>query len=105
VNYFRQVAVVFGVAWNGRKYSIKSGVSPARVHPRGAGNREAASISSTPDRSDFRAIGRVHRAVGPPHRRPALRDRRRVEAIGIDRRSARQGTASSPSSTPKARWF
>src|SRR6187431_2222922 len=24
VNYFRQVAVVFGVAWNGRKYSIKS---------------------------------------------------------------------------------
>src|SRR6186713_2233177 len=23
INYFRQVAVVFGVAWNGRKYSIK----------------------------------------------------------------------------------
>src|ERR1700756_3212087 len=27
VNYFKQVSVVFGAAWNGRKYSIKSGTA------------------------------------------------------------------------------
>src|SRR5689334_779633 len=58
VNYFKQVSVVFGAAWNGRKYSIKSAtalrafirVSPDVVRRL---NQEHA------DRTDFRAIGRV----------------------------------------------
>ena len=48
VNYFKQIALVFGGAWNGRKYSIKIGVGAARVHPRRAGRRSAGSIRSTP---------------------------------------------------------
>jgi len=58
VNYFKQIALVFGGAWNGRKYSIRS--APAL----------RAFIRVTPDvlrrldqehaeRTDFRAIGRV----------------------------------------------
>ena len=79
VNYFKQIALVFGGAWNGRKYSIKSRAGAARVHPRRAGRRP-------PARSGARRSRRLPRhrprdcAVGPPHRRPAVRDRRRVEA-------------------------
>ena len=58
VNYFKQIALVFGGAWNGRKYSIRT--APAL----------RAFIRVTPDvvrrldqehaeRTDFRAIGRV----------------------------------------------
>ena len=42
VNYFKQIALVFGGAWNGRKYSIQIGVGAARLHPRRAGRRPAA---------------------------------------------------------------
>ena len=92
VNYFKQIALVFGGAWNGRKYSIRSGVGAARVHPRRARRHP-------PPRSGARRSRRLprhrprHRAVGPPHRRSALRDRGRVEAQRDDRRFAGQGTA------------
>ena len=92
VNYFRQVAVVFGAAWNGRKYSITIGDGAARVHPRRAGHRAAP-------RSAARGSGRLprdrprDRAVGTPHRRSAVRDGRRVEADRVDGRSAREGAA------------
>src|SRR6478672_1847318 len=48
VNYFKQIALVFGAAWNGRKYSIRSAPDVIRRL-----DQEHA------DRSDFRAIGRV----------------------------------------------
>ena len=58
VNYFRQVAVVFGAAWNGRKYSIKS--APAlRAFIRVAPEIVKRLDQQHADRADFRAIGRV----------------------------------------------
>src|SRR6478672_4658776 len=58
VNYFRQVAVVFGAAWNGRKYSIKT--APAlRAFIRVAPDIVKRLDQTHSDRSDFRAIGRV----------------------------------------------
>ena len=53
----------------------------AGVHPRRAGRRAAArSGARRPDRLPRHRPR--HRAVGPPHRRPAVRDRRRLEASG-----------------------
>lgn len=58
VNYFRQVAVVFGAAWNGRKYSIRT--APAlRAFIRVAPDIVAQLDQAHADRADFRAIGRV----------------------------------------------
>ncbi len=58
VNYLRQVSVVFGAAWNGRKYSIKSG--PAlRAFIRVAPDIVRHLDQQHADRADFRAIGRV----------------------------------------------
>jgi DGQHR domain-containing protein len=58
VNYFRQVALVFGAAWNGRKYSIKS--APAlRAFIRVAPDIIRRLDQQHADRADFRAIGRV----------------------------------------------
>src|SRR6187397_924105 len=58
INYFRQVAVVFGAAWNGRKYSIKT--APAlRAFIRVAPEIVQRLDQQHADRSDFRAIGRV----------------------------------------------
>jgi DGQHR domain-containing protein len=58
VNYFRQVAVVFGAAWNGRKYSIKT--APAlRAFIRVAPDIVKRLDQQHADRADFRAIGRV----------------------------------------------
>ena len=73
VNYFRQVAVVFGAAWNGRKYSIKT--APALR----AFIRVAPDIVKRLDQAHSERVGLPRdrprdRAVGPPHRRPALRD-------------------------------
>ena len=83
VNYLKQVAQVFGAAWNGRKYSIKSATALARVHPGRAGRRAAArSGARGPHRLPRDRPG--HRAVGPTDRRPPLRNRRRLEAIGHD---------------------
>jgi DGQHR domain-containing protein len=58
VNYFRQVAVVFGAAWNGRKYSIRS-ASALRAFIRVAPEIVKRLDQQHMDRSDFRAIGRV----------------------------------------------
>ncbi len=58
VNYFRQVAVVFGAAWNGRKYSIRT--APAlRAFIRVAPDIVRRLDQQHADRADFRAIGRV----------------------------------------------
>jgi len=58
VNYFRQVAVVFGAAWNGRKYSIRT--APAlRAFIRVAPDIVRHLDQQHADRADFRAIGRV----------------------------------------------
>lgn len=58
VNYFKQVALVFGAAWNGRKYSIRS--APAlRAFVRVAPDVVRRLDQERNDRTDFRAIGRV----------------------------------------------
>jgi DGQHR domain-containing protein len=58
INYFRQVAVVFGAAWNGRKYSIKT--APAlRAFIRVTPDIIRQLDQQHADRTDFRAIGRI----------------------------------------------
>src|SRR5207249_11577440 len=58
VNYFRQVAVVFGAAWNGRKYSIRS-AQALRAFIRGSPDIIKSPDQQHADRADFRAIGRI----------------------------------------------
>ena len=58
LNYFKQVAQVFGAAWNGRKYSIKKATALRafiRVSPDVSRRLDQEHL----DRTDFRAIGRV----------------------------------------------
>jgi DGQHR domain-containing protein len=58
VNYFKQVSMVFGAAWGGRKYSIKSATALrafVRVSPDVVRRLDQEHV----DRSDYRAIGRV----------------------------------------------
>jgi hypothetical protein len=58
VNYFRQVAVVFGAAWNGRKYSIRS-AQALRAFIRVSPDIIRSLDQQHADRADFRAIGRI----------------------------------------------
>jgi DGQHR domain-containing protein len=58
VNYFKQIALVFGAAWNGRKYSIKSATA-LRAFIRVAPDVVRRLDQEHAERSDFRAIGRV----------------------------------------------
>jgi len=58
VNYFKQIALVFGGAWNGRKYSIRS-ASALRAFIRVAPDVARRLDQAHADRTDFRAIGRV----------------------------------------------
>jgi DGQHR domain-containing protein len=58
VNYFKQIALVFGGAWNGRKYSIRS-ASALRAFIRVAPDVVRRLDQEHADRTDFRAIGRV----------------------------------------------
>jgi DGQHR domain-containing protein len=58
VNYFKQVALVFNGAWNGRKYSIKSAAA-LRAFIRVAPDVLRRLDQEHADRTDFRAIGRV----------------------------------------------
>src|SRR5881296_1279669 len=58
VNYFKQIALVFGAAWNGRKYSIRS-ASALRAFVRVAPDVIRRLDQEHADRGDFRAIGRV----------------------------------------------
>ncbi len=58
VNYFKQVSVVFGAAWHGRKYSIKSAAALRafiRVTPEIVRHLDQQHA----ERADFRAIGRI----------------------------------------------
>jgi DGQHR domain-containing protein len=58
VNYLKQVAQVFGAAWNGRKYSIRT--APAlRAFLRVAPDVIRRLDQERAERADFRAIGRV----------------------------------------------
>jgi hypothetical protein len=52
------VAVVFGAAWNGRKYSIRS-ANALRAFIRVAPEIVQHLDQQHADRSDFRAIGRI----------------------------------------------
>jgi DGQHR domain-containing protein len=58
VNYFKQIALVFGGAWNGRKYSIRSAAA-LRAFIRVAPEVIRRLDQEHADRTDFRAIGRV----------------------------------------------
>ena len=58
LNYFKQVAQVFGAAWNGRKYSIKKATA-LRAFIRVAPDVVRRLDQEHADRTDFRAIGRV----------------------------------------------
>ena len=58
VNYFKQIALVFNGAWNGRKYSIKSAAA-LRSFIRVAPDVVRRLDQEHADRADFRAIGRV----------------------------------------------
>src|SRR4030081_1196801 len=65
VNYFKQIALVFGGAWNGRKYSIKA-ASALRAFVRVAPDVIRRIDQEHAERTDFRAIGR---AIAPWGRR------------------------------------
>ena len=65
VNYFKQVSVVFGAAWGGRKYSIKSAAA-LRAFIRVAPDVVRRLDQDHADRGDFRAFGR---AIAPWGRR------------------------------------
>ncbi len=58
VNYLRQVSVLFGAAWNGRKYSVKSATA-LRAFIRVAPDVVRRLDEEHADRADFRMIGRV----------------------------------------------
>jgi DGQHR domain-containing protein len=58
VNYFKQIALVFNGAWNGRKYSIRSAVA-LRAFVRVAPDVTRRLDQEHAERGDFRAIGRV----------------------------------------------
>jgi len=58
VNYFKQIALVFGGAWNGRKYSIRSATA-LRAFIRVAPDVVRRLDQEHVERGDFRAIGRV----------------------------------------------
>src|ERR687887_335957 len=58
VNYFKQIALVFGGAWNGRKYSIRSAAA-LRAFIRVAPDVLRRLDQEHADRGDYRAIGRV----------------------------------------------
>ena len=101
VNYLKQVAQVFGAAWNGRKYSIKSATA-LRAFVRVAPDIVRRLDQEHADRTDFRAIGRDHRSLGPADRGSAVRDRRGVEARRDDGGFARPRSCGWPCSIPKA---
>lgn len=58
VNYFKQISMVFGAAWAGRKYSIKSATA-LRAFIRVSPDVVRRLDQDHADRGDYRAIGRV----------------------------------------------
>jgi hypothetical protein len=86
VNYFKQIALVFEGAWNGRKYAIKS-ASALRAFIRVAPDVIRRLDQEHADRTDFRAIGRV---ISPWGRRIGdLRFETEGAGSGPGRRSSR----------------
>ena len=80
VNYFKQVAVVFGAAWNGRSYcSIKSATA-LRAFVRVSPDVVRRLDQDHAERSDFRAIGRVIAPWGAASATSASRQRARGNA-------------------------
>jgi DGQHR domain-containing protein len=89
VNYFKQIAVVFEGAWNGRKYAIKS--APAlRAFVRVAPDVIRRLDQEHADRADFRAIGRVLAPWG-----------RRIGDLRFETEGAWKGTATTVDSLAK----
>ena len=58
VNYLKQVSIVFGAAWGGRKYSVRSATA-LRAFIRVAPDVVRRLDQEHADRGDYRAIGRV----------------------------------------------
>ncbi len=58
LNYFKQIAQLFNAAWNGRKYSIKTGTA-LRAFIRVAPDVVKRLDQEHAERTDYRAIGRV----------------------------------------------
>jgi hypothetical protein len=58
VNYFKQIALVFNGAWNGRKYSIRTAAA-LRAFVRVAPDVIRRLDQEHAEHGDFRAIGRV----------------------------------------------
>src|SRR5437016_5273530 len=58
VHYFKQISMVFGAAWGGRKYSIKSATA-LRAFIRVSPDVVRRLDQDHADRGDYRAIGRV----------------------------------------------
>ncbi len=58
VNYFKQISMVFGAAWGGRKYSIKTATA-LRAFIRVSPDVVRRLDQDHADRGDYRAIGRV----------------------------------------------
>jgi DGQHR domain-containing protein len=58
VNYLKQISMVFGAAWTGRKYSIKSATA-LRAFIRVSPDVVRRLDQDHADRGDYRAIGRV----------------------------------------------
>jgi DGQHR domain-containing protein len=89
VNYFKQIALVFEGAWNGRKYAIKS--APAlRAFVRVAPDVIRRLDQEHADRGDFRAIGRVLAPWG-----------RRIGDLRFETEGAWKGTATTVDSLAK----
>ena len=58
MNYLKQVSIVFGAAWGGRKYSVRSATA-LRAFIRVAPDVVRRLDQEHADRGDYRAIGRV----------------------------------------------
>ena len=95
VNYLKQVAQVFGAAWNGPQVQHPQRARAARVHSRGARRDSPARPGARRPLGLPRHRSR-HRAVGTPHRRLAVRDRRRLEAQRLISGAAGERAAAGP---------
>jgi len=101
VNYFRQVRQVFGGAWSGRKYSIKSALALRAFYRWGrtsyAGSTRSTRIEPTPERSARDCpMGRAHGDL-------RFETDRRLEAKRHNGRGTRQRAADWRSSTRRGR--
>ena len=90
VNYFKQIALVFNAAWNGRKYSIRSAAALQGIRPGRAGSYPSSRSGACRPRR-FPSHRPRDCTLGTAHRRPALRDRSPVEARRHHHRVAHQG--------------